>query len=82
VTGFVFKIRGMLAGCVLPNMFTLLSASLSKSIARDALNWLFNCFAQEQEDNGLDHKVYDVQNGTYLDVRANDPSMGAGTKTF
>jgi hypothetical protein len=42
----------------------------------------FKSWSQENEDVILDYAFYGIENGTYVDVGANDPSAMSVTKTF
>jgi FkbM family methyltransferase len=62
-------------------MFYLQITSFScPSISRRS--WQFNSWAQEEEDIILDYALYGVEDGTYVDVGANDLSVISVTKAF
>jgi FkbM family methyltransferase len=65
-----------------PHQLIFLSIRLPRFVPKRASYIPFKSWAQEHEDIILDYALYGIENGTYIDVGANDPSVISVTKAF
>jgi FkbM family methyltransferase len=65
-----------------PHQLVFLSFNFPPIIASRGPYVPFRSWAQEEEDIILDYALYGIENGTYVDVGANDPSVISVTKAF
>jgi FkbM family methyltransferase len=65
-----------------PRQFVFLSLALPRFVPNAAPYTPFKSWAQEHEDIILDYALYGIENGTYVDVGANDPSALSVTRAF